>query len=172
MLAPWLVTYITARPSEAHPADTVTGVQYCLTLLTERVTELLAQDCLATYPVSLAASIQIAIDRLAACPVAGCAGAAHPGHSQRSCAPSSNSTCPSSRIGSRPPHIGDRQLRAAPRVRTSPRRAFPTRPRDDALTRTAGSTPLSRPPAARETQLRHRHDRDVVNAHIAAVIAW
>ena len=37
-----------------------------LTLLAERTTELLAEGASATYPVSLAASVQIALDRLAA----------------------------------------------------------------------------------------------------------
>jgi tetratricopeptide (TPR) repeat protein len=50
----------------AHLADTATGVQDYLTLLAERTMELLAQDSSATYPVSLAASVQIALDRLAA----------------------------------------------------------------------------------------------------------
>jgi tetratricopeptide (TPR) repeat protein len=49
----------------AHLADTATGVQDYLTLLAERTTELLAQGAPATYPVSLAASTQIALDRLA-----------------------------------------------------------------------------------------------------------
>jgi hypothetical protein len=47
-------------------ADTAPGVEDYLTLLTERTTELLAQGAPATYPVSLAASVQIALDRLAA----------------------------------------------------------------------------------------------------------
>jgi tetratricopeptide (TPR) repeat protein len=50
----------------AHLADTATGVQDYLTLLAERTTELLAQGAPATYPVSLAATTQIALDRLAA----------------------------------------------------------------------------------------------------------
>ncbi len=50
----------------AHLADTVIGVEDYLTLLAERTTELLAQGTSATYPVSLAASTQIALDRLAA----------------------------------------------------------------------------------------------------------
>jgi DNA-binding SARP family transcriptional activator len=50
----------------AHLADTATGVQDYLTLLAERTTELLAQGSSATYPVSLAASVQVALDRLAA----------------------------------------------------------------------------------------------------------
>jgi hypothetical protein len=41
-------------------------VEDYLTLLAERTTELLAQGAPATYPVSLAASVQIALDRLAA----------------------------------------------------------------------------------------------------------
>jgi tetratricopeptide (TPR) repeat protein len=49
-----------------HLADTATGVQGYLTLLHERATELLAHGAPATYPVSLAASTQIALDRLAA----------------------------------------------------------------------------------------------------------
>jgi hypothetical protein len=44
----------------AHLADTATGVKDYLALLTERTTELLAQGAPATYPVSLAASAQIA----------------------------------------------------------------------------------------------------------------
>ena len=50
----------------AHLADTATGVEDYLTLLAERTTELLTQDAPTTYPVSLAASTQIALDRLAA----------------------------------------------------------------------------------------------------------
>jgi hypothetical protein len=50
----------------AHLADTATGVEDYLTLLAKRTTELLAQSAAATYPVSLAASVQIALDRLAA----------------------------------------------------------------------------------------------------------
>jgi tetratricopeptide repeat protein/uncharacterized protein DUF4062/NB-ARC domain-containing protein len=49
-----------------HLADTATPVQDYLTLLAERTRELLAQGTPATYPVSLAASAQIALDRLAA----------------------------------------------------------------------------------------------------------
>lgn len=49
----------------AHLADTATGVADYLTLLAERTTELLAQDVPSTYPVSLAASVQIALERLA-----------------------------------------------------------------------------------------------------------
>jgi tetratricopeptide (TPR) repeat protein len=50
----------------AHLADTFTGVGDYLTLLAERTTELLAQGASAAYPVSLAASVLIALDRLAA----------------------------------------------------------------------------------------------------------
>jgi hypothetical protein len=50
----------------AYLADTATSVEDYLALLTERTTELLAQDAPASYPVSLAASVQIALDRLAA----------------------------------------------------------------------------------------------------------
>ncbi|MGH3902189.1 MAG: tetratricopeptide repeat protein, partial [Pseudonocardiaceae bacterium] len=50
----------------AYLADTATGVEDYLTLLAERTTELLAQGVSATYPVSLAASVRIALDRLAA----------------------------------------------------------------------------------------------------------
>ncbi|HET9257089.1 MAG TPA: FxSxx-COOH system tetratricopeptide repeat protein, partial [Pseudonocardiaceae bacterium] len=50
----------------AHLADTATGVADYLTLLAKRTTELLAQDAPTTYPVSLAASVQIALERLAA----------------------------------------------------------------------------------------------------------
>ncbi len=50
----------------AYLADTATGVQDYLTMLAERTTELLAQGAPATYPVSLAASAQIALNRLAA----------------------------------------------------------------------------------------------------------
>jgi hypothetical protein len=50
----------------AQLADTATGVQDYLTLLAERTTELLAHGAPVTYPVSLAASTQIAINRLAA----------------------------------------------------------------------------------------------------------
>jgi tetratricopeptide (TPR) repeat protein len=49
----------------AHLADTATGVEDYLTLLAERTTELLTLGASATYPVSLAASVQIALDRLA-----------------------------------------------------------------------------------------------------------
>jgi class 3 adenylate cyclase len=47
-------------------ADTATSVQDYLALLAQRTTELLAQAASATYPMSLAASVQIALDRLAA----------------------------------------------------------------------------------------------------------
>jgi tetratricopeptide (TPR) repeat protein len=50
----------------AHLADTATGVDAYLTLLAERTTELLAQGVSAAYPISLAASVLIALDRLAA----------------------------------------------------------------------------------------------------------
>jgi tetratricopeptide (TPR) repeat protein len=50
----------------AHLADTTTNVEDYLTLLAERTTELLAQGASGTYPVSLAASVQIALDRLGA----------------------------------------------------------------------------------------------------------
>jgi NB-ARC domain/Domain of unknown function (DUF4062) len=50
----------------AYLADTATGVQDYLTLLAERTSELLAQGASATYLVSLAASTQITLDRLAA----------------------------------------------------------------------------------------------------------
>ena len=50
----------------AYLADTATGVEDYLTLLAERTTELLAQGASTAYPVSLAASVQIALDRLAA----------------------------------------------------------------------------------------------------------
>jgi hypothetical protein len=50
----------------AYLADTAAGVEDYLALLAERTTELLAQGAPATYPVSLAASVQIALDRLAA----------------------------------------------------------------------------------------------------------
>jgi len=50
----------------AHLADTATSVEDYLTLLAERTTDLLAQDAPVTYPASLTASTQIAIDRLAA----------------------------------------------------------------------------------------------------------
>ena len=49
----------------AHLADTTLGVQGYLTLLAERTRDLLTQDVTATHPVSLAASVQIALDRLA-----------------------------------------------------------------------------------------------------------
>jgi tetratricopeptide (TPR) repeat protein len=50
----------------AYLSDTATGVQDYLTLLAARATELLAQSASVTYPVSLAASVQIALDRLCA----------------------------------------------------------------------------------------------------------
>ncbi len=50
----------------AHLSDTATGVPDYLTLLSERTAELMAQGASATYPVSLAASVHIALDRLAA----------------------------------------------------------------------------------------------------------
>jgi tetratricopeptide (TPR) repeat protein len=50
----------------AYLADTSTGAQDYLNLLAKRTTELLAQGAPATYPVSLAASVHIALDRLAA----------------------------------------------------------------------------------------------------------
>jgi DNA-binding SARP family transcriptional activator/tetratricopeptide (TPR) repeat protein len=49
----------------AHLADTTIGVQGYLALLAERTRELLAQGAGTAYPVSLAASVQIALDRLA-----------------------------------------------------------------------------------------------------------
>jgi len=49
----------------AHLSDTPTSVQDYLTLLAERTSELLAHNAPATYPVPLAASVQIALDRLA-----------------------------------------------------------------------------------------------------------
>jgi hypothetical protein len=48
-----------------HLAGTATSVEDYLALLAKRTTQLLAQDAPATYPVSLAASVQIALDRLA-----------------------------------------------------------------------------------------------------------
>ena len=48
----------------AHLADTATGVEDYLALLAERTTELLTQGASATYPISLAASVQITLDRL------------------------------------------------------------------------------------------------------------
>ncbi|HEX2298278.1 MAG TPA: FxSxx-COOH system tetratricopeptide repeat protein [Pseudonocardiaceae bacterium] len=50
----------------AYLADTATSVDDYLTLLAERTTELLAYGAPATYPVPLAASTQIALDRLSA----------------------------------------------------------------------------------------------------------
>jgi tetratricopeptide (TPR) repeat protein len=54
----------------AQLADTAIGAQDYLTLLAQRTTEVLAHGVPATYPVSLAASTQIALDRLAAQSVA------------------------------------------------------------------------------------------------------
>ena len=48
----------------AHLADTDTPVEGYLTLLAKRTTDLLAYGVPATYPLSLAASTQIALDRL------------------------------------------------------------------------------------------------------------
>ena len=48
----------------AYLADTATGVEDYLALLTERTMELLAQDVPASYPMSLAVSVQIAFGRL------------------------------------------------------------------------------------------------------------
>jgi DNA-binding SARP family transcriptional activator len=50
----------------AYLADTATSVPHYLALLAERTTELLAQGTSPTYPVSLAATTQIALHRLAA----------------------------------------------------------------------------------------------------------
>jgi hypothetical protein len=50
----------------AYLADTATGVEEYLALLAKRTAELLAQGASATHPVSLAASVQIALDRLTA----------------------------------------------------------------------------------------------------------
>jgi Tetratricopeptide repeat len=50
----------------SYLADTGTSVRDYLALLAERSRELLAQGVPATYPVSLAASVQVAVDRLAA----------------------------------------------------------------------------------------------------------
>ncbi|MCA1656801.1 MAG: tetratricopeptide repeat protein, partial [Actinobacteria bacterium] len=50
----------------AHLADAATGVEDYLSLLAERTSELLAHGSPATYSVSLAASVQVALDRLAA----------------------------------------------------------------------------------------------------------
>ncbi|MGH3693014.1 MAG: FxSxx-COOH system tetratricopeptide repeat protein [Pseudonocardiaceae bacterium] len=50
----------------AHLADTATSVDDYLTLLAERSRELLTHGIPVTYPVSLAASVQVALDRLAA----------------------------------------------------------------------------------------------------------
>ncbi|MGH3847052.1 MAG: FxSxx-COOH system tetratricopeptide repeat protein, partial [Pseudonocardiaceae bacterium] len=50
----------------SYLTDTATSVDSYLTLLAERTAELLTQGVSATYPVSLAASVQIALDRLGA----------------------------------------------------------------------------------------------------------
>jgi tetratricopeptide (TPR) repeat protein len=50
----------------AHLADTATPVPDYLTLLAERTTQLLAHGTCATYPMSLTASTQLALDRLGA----------------------------------------------------------------------------------------------------------
>ena len=50
----------------AYLADTATCVEDYLTLLAQRTAELLTQGTPATYPVSLAASVQVSLDRLAA----------------------------------------------------------------------------------------------------------
>ena len=50
----------------AYLADTATSVEDYLALLAERTTELMAHDAPATYPLSLAASVHIALDQLAA----------------------------------------------------------------------------------------------------------
>ncbi len=50
----------------AHLSDAAIGVQDYLALLAERTTQLLAHGAFATYPVSLAASARIVLDRLAA----------------------------------------------------------------------------------------------------------
>ena len=50
----------------AHLVETATGVEDYLTLLNERTTELLDEGVPATYPVSLAASVQISLRSLAA----------------------------------------------------------------------------------------------------------
>ncbi|MGH3825649.1 MAG: tetratricopeptide repeat protein [Pseudonocardiaceae bacterium] len=49
-----------------HLADTATGVRDYLALLAGRITELLAQDAPMSYPVALTASVQVALNRLAA----------------------------------------------------------------------------------------------------------
>jgi hypothetical protein len=49
----------------AYLADTAIGVEGYLTVLAERTRELLAHGASLTYPVSLAASVQLALDRLA-----------------------------------------------------------------------------------------------------------
>jgi tetratricopeptide (TPR) repeat protein len=50
----------------AYLADTATGVPTYLRLLAERTTELLGQGAPVTYPVPLAASVQMTLERLAA----------------------------------------------------------------------------------------------------------
>jgi Tetratricopeptide repeat len=50
----------------AHLANTATSAQDYLRLLAERTSELLAHNAPTTYPVPLAASVQIALDRLSA----------------------------------------------------------------------------------------------------------
>jgi hypothetical protein len=55
----------------AYLADTAASAENYLTLLAERTTELLAQGAPPTYPVSLAASTEIALDRLGAQSAAG-----------------------------------------------------------------------------------------------------
>ncbi len=50
----------------AHLSDTAASVDDYLALLAKRTTELLTQGASATYPVSLAASVQIDLDRLGA----------------------------------------------------------------------------------------------------------
>ncbi|MGB6165402.1 MAG: FxSxx-COOH system tetratricopeptide repeat protein [Pseudonocardiaceae bacterium] len=49
----------------AYLADTTIGVPGYLTILAERTRDLLAQNTSVTHPVSLAASVQLALDRLA-----------------------------------------------------------------------------------------------------------
>ncbi|MGH3811319.1 MAG: tetratricopeptide repeat protein [Pseudonocardiaceae bacterium] len=63
---PWGDLPLALAQAAAHLADTATSVEGYLTLLAERTTDLLAQGAPATYPVSLAASAQIALDRLTA----------------------------------------------------------------------------------------------------------
>ncbi|MGH4007071.1 MAG: FxSxx-COOH system tetratricopeptide repeat protein [Pseudonocardiaceae bacterium] len=52
--------------ASGYLTDTAMGVQDYLTLLAERTAELLAQGAPVTYPVSLAASVHLALDRLSA----------------------------------------------------------------------------------------------------------